>query len=76
MTTQPAKFWMVKGDGPASATHGSREAAEREADRLARLSPGTLFFVLEAVACHRRVDVERISLDGRNDPRKDHLIPF
>lgn len=73
--TQPAKFWMVKGGGPASATHGSREAAEREADRLARLSPGTLFFVLEAVACHRRVDVERIAFDRKPGP-DDPEIPF
>ena len=74
--TKPAMFWMVKGDGPAVVCHESRAVAESEAERLARLNPGTPFFVLEAIACHRRVDVERISLDGRNDPRKDHLIPF
>lgn len=70
--TKPERFWMVKGAGPASACHGSRAGAEREAERLARQNPGTLFYVLEAVACHRRVDVERIALDGRDDPE----IPF
>ena len=74
--TTPTKFWMVKGDGPAIVPHGSRAVAESEAERLARLHPGTPFFVLEAVACHRRVDVERISLDGKGDPRADPEIPF
>lgn len=73
--TQPAQFWMVAGDGPASARHPSREIAEREAERLARANPGTPFFVMEAVACHRRVDVERISLDGKPGPREPE-IPF
>ncbi|UFM64203.1 hypothetical protein LOS78_01650 [Paracoccus sp. MA] len=72
--SHPAKFWMVKGDGPASAMHGTREAAEGEAARLARMNPGTLFFVMEAVACHRRVEVERIALDGKPDPRDE--LPF
>ncbi|KGJ01721.1 hypothetical protein IT41_19415 [Paracoccus halophilus] len=70
----PAKFWMVKGNGPSIAMHSSREIAEGEAARLARMNPGVQFFVMEAVVCHRRVDVERIALDGQPDPRDE--IPF
>ena len=73
MTTQtPEQFWMVKGAGPASVMHDSQRGAEREAERLARENPGQRFFVLEAIAMHRRVDVERIALRG--DP--DAEIPF
>lgn len=64
------QFWMVKGDGPAVAKHSCRADAEREADRLARLNPGVEFYVLEAVAGHRKLDVERVSFDPSD------LIPF
>lgn len=73
MTDQPKPFWMVKGAGPASAIHHSRGAAEAEAQRLARLHPGNEFFVMEAVAVHRKVDVERIVL--RHDADYEEL-PF
>lgn len=43
------RFWMVKGNGPTSAEHYSREAAEDEAHRLALKHPGQRFVVLEAV---------------------------
>ncbi|WCR17548.1 hypothetical protein [Paracoccus alcaliphilus] len=72
MSGRPEPFWMVKGAGPASCTHQSRRAAEMEADRLARLHPGHMFFVMEAVAMHRRVDVERVAF--REDQREE--IPF
>lgn len=61
MADRPKPFWMVKGHGPASAIHHSRSAAEAEAQRLARTHPGNEFFVMEAVAMHRRIDVERIA---------------
>lgn len=72
MTNHPKPFWMVKGTGPATAIHHTRTAAESEAQRLARLHPGQLFFVMEAVAMHRRVDVERVAF--REDEREE--IPF
>lgn len=73
MAQAPRKFWMIKGDGPTNHIHETRHGAELEADRLARLHPGIQFFVLEAVACHRRHDIERIAL-GRPDSRDE--IPF
>lgn len=68
---EPLIFWMVHGDGPTSYRHDSRASAEAEAHRLARTNPGTAFFVMEAVAAYRKVDVERFSL--RPD---DEEIPF
>lgn len=58
---------MVHGDGPSSVRQPSRAAAEVEAQRLARQNPGVEFFVLEAIAMHRRVDVERVDLREQND---------
>ena len=46
-------IWMVKGPGPASVVRYCRRSAEAEAQRLARLHPGTKFHVLKSVACHR-----------------------
>lgn len=45
------QFWMVYGVGHGGPTyqHGSRAAAETEAQRLARKFPGSTFVVLEAV---------------------------
>lgn len=70
---RPARFWMVKGAGPTSCCHDTLDSAEREAARLARAFPGARFFVLEAVACHRKVDVERIDLRATDD---DQELPF
>ncbi|HWJ71918.1 MAG TPA: hypothetical protein VNX29_02015 [Kaistia sp.] len=43
-------FWMIHmtGGGPTGFRHPSAEAAEREAERLARANPGNEFVVLEA----------------------------
>lgn len=74
---QPARFWMVKGSGPAHIVHDSLTAAEAEAGRLAREYPGVSFYVMEAIACHRRVDVERIDLRGPGASVDDGLeLPF
>lgn len=70
---QPQQFWMVKGPGPASATHPSRRSAEVEARRLAALNPGSAFCVMEAVAVYRHVAVERHAFDGHDE---DGSIPF
>ena len=69
--TDPQRFWMVQGGGPASYRHDSRTSAEAEARRLALTSPGQMFFVMEAVAAIVRRDVEYISL--RPD---DEELPF
>lgn len=73
MYTTPHKFWMVKGAGPTNFRHDSRREAEAEAARLARCSPGQQFFVLEAVAVHRAIETERISLDNLDEQGE---IPF
>lgn len=67
---------MVAGDGPTSVRHRARADAEKEASRLARAHPGTEFFVLEAVAMHRRVDVERISFDSADEDGIPEDMPF
>lgn len=72
-TPAPTKFWMVKGDGPTSCIHRYQVDAEVEACRLAVANPGKLFFVLEAVACHRKVTVERIALPPVDD---GDALPF
>lgn len=63
-----SQFWMVHGTGPCNFRHTTRQAAEREADRLARANPGTMFFVTEAISAHVKHDVERIDL-RRGDAR-------
>ena len=65
----PHRFWMVQGTGPANHRHASRASAEAEAHRLARVNPGELFFVMEAVAAVRRRDVEYISLRPDDEER-------
>lgn len=54
------EFWMVwnpQGRAPAYQ-HLSRDTAKAEAERLAGVAPGQLFFVLHAVACCRRSDLQ------------------
>lgn len=70
MSSEIRQFWMVKGRGPSTACHDSRDMAEAEAERLACENPGQAFFVMEAVTAHRKISVERISL--RDD---DQYIP-
>jgi hypothetical protein len=43
------KFWMVKGNGPTNFKHRSKEAAVKEAERLANVHQGKEFYVLEAI---------------------------
>lgn len=63
------KFWMVKGAGPSTVHHASKEVAEAEAKRLARSAPGQVFVVLEAVSAHVKVDVESWDLSGHRPKR-------
>ena len=55
-------FWMVHGDGPSTMRHTTRESATAEAKRLARLTPGTAFFVLQAIDGFVRDEVRQIEL--------------
>lgn len=67
-------FWMVRsptGERPPKFRHETAKAAYVEAERLARLRPGQLFVVLEAVAAGRLVYLVRTQfVGGSND------IPF
>ncbi|MBO29517.1 MAG: hypothetical protein CML61_12320 [Rhodobacteraceae bacterium] len=56
-------FWVVKGNGPATFQHDTREQAEREAERLARQNPGRKFYVLETVCGFVKDDVRKFDLD-------------
>jgi hypothetical protein len=53
-------FWMVYGlwQGAPTFKHETPEAAKTEAERLARMCPGTTFYVLQTVARARKHDVE------------------
>lgn len=57
----PTKFWLVwspQGVAPPRHRHATLAAATNEAKRLAAMRPGCEFFVVEAVGCARKVDVE------------------
>ncbi len=43
------KFWMIKGNGPASQRHATFQEAVTESRRLAEQYPGQEFAVLEAM---------------------------
>lgn len=66
---QRPKFWLVwnpAGRNP-SYRHHVRSAAESEAERLARLNPGQIFVVLEALCAKRALPVETIALTDSSD---------
>ncbi len=73
----PQVFWMVKGAGPANAIHPTRKSAEQEAQRLASANPGTTFYVMQAMAAHRKVDVDRYDLsEAAEYAAEEEMIPF
>jgi hypothetical protein len=63
------KFWMVYGEGqnPPRFKHDTYDAAQTEAERLARAYPGIAFYVLMPVAVSKRVDVETRELVKLDD---------
>jgi hypothetical protein len=67
-------FWLVwcEDGGEPRVKQSSRAAADREAERLAKLNPGKSFCVLPCAArfTERRVTVEHFNLDT------DDCIPF
>lgn len=60
------KFWMVWRDHGNAPTfqHGQKSAALAEAERLARLTPGEVFFVMKTTAavCAPASEVQRVKL--------------
>jgi hypothetical protein len=68
------KFWMVWNpiNRPPTFKHLTLEDAKKEAGRLARMSPESVFHVLELVGSCKRNDVLWITPD--QDPDRD--IPF
>lgn len=49
------KFWMVKGAGPTSHQHPTKESAVKEAERLANQHPNCPFYVMEAMSYSRSI---------------------
>ena len=73
-------FWLVwcpTGSRPPSRRHGNKEAAQQEAERLARCAPGQSFYVLKSLSVARKTDVTTIALcpEGERDPEFAE-IPF
>lgn len=58
-------FWLVWNPQGANPTmrHDSREAAQSEAERLARIAPGQRFYVLAALSVTEKVDVRTTHFD-------------
>lgn len=52
-----SKFWMVLGHGEPVYRHSTKSTAAAEAERLARLNPGSEFIVLESVAVCRKTEL-------------------
>lgn len=57
MSGQFCKFWMVLGASEPRCRHRTEESACKEAERLARYNPGTIFTVLEATKQVQKSDV-------------------
>jgi len=72
------QFWMVwNPDGnPPKYRHDTEAAAETEAERLARLNPGSRFFVLEAVGLRCVDNMHRIDLRKPLSVEQSDDIPF
>lgn len=73
MNPEEHKFWMVYGIGQGAPTvrHWSKDAARKEAQRLAECNPGVTFIVLAAVDGYtaERPTVTRVAITR-------DMIPF
>lgn len=75
-TLNNSPFWMVwneRGDAPR-VKHTTKESAQREATRLARLHRGHSFIVLESVQACISNDV--LVVDMRPGGYRDGDMPF
>jgi hypothetical protein len=74
--TKPAIFYLIWNPKRSAPTymHSSYESALRESERLARMSPGQDFFILQAVSRTKKQDVETIRLEPVQ--QLDDQIPF
>jgi len=63
------RFWMVwnESGGPPSVKHSAESTAVHEAERLARLSPDSRFFVLRAELMVQKREVDIVRLDEDDD---------
>lgn len=75
-----SKFWIIwspTGRTPPSVQHPTIKEANTEAQRLARLNPGSKFYVLTAETLVVKRDVDIIRLEGKADRICEHCeIPF
>lgn len=74
IAAQRPAFWMVwnpQGHAP-TRDHATRQSAEREADRLARVNRGQRFIVLQSVSERVVDDVQVIA----HVPDGDDELPF
>jgi len=69
------KFWMVLGCGTPTMRHPSKQSAKHEAERLARISPGDEFVVLESLATVVKSDIVW-ELNDNDGSVPAHDIPF
>lgn len=55
------QFWLVWNENGSTPKyrHTIRANAEKEAERIARLAPGSEVFVVQAVASFKLTDIER-----------------
>lgn len=67
------KFWMVWREGTCQVTHKHETelSARKEAERLSRMNPGEIFYVLESLDYCMKYDVFWASLLDKNGD-----IPF
>jgi len=65
-------IWTPTGSTPPKVRHSIRGEAVSEAERLARLTPGAEFYVLEAYGCCKKSDVQWTLADGQEEEE----IPF
>ncbi len=54
------RFWMIWNEGNRAPTikHPDEESARIEAERLVRLNPGQKFYLLVAIDCCQKYDVQ------------------
>ena len=57
-------IWNPNGENPPRVRFRTRQAAQQEAERLARGNPGAQFYVCALVSVSRVQTIETVQLDG------------